>query len=403
MIKIKTENVIKDAIHGYIEFNKLEMKLLDTNVMQRLRDIKQLGFANLVYPSATHTRFEHSLGTFEVAKKFCDSLELNNDKAKKIKIAGLLHDIGHGPFSHTSEEIIEDRTGESHEATTVKKIKNTQIKDILAENGYRPEEITELITGQNKLSDIISGKIDADRIDYLQRDAHYTGVAHGTIESDTIIRSATMREGDLVFEKKGLLSLESLLVARYLMIPTIMIHHTSEIAEKMLQEAIKLALEHDLDIEHLKLMKDRELISYLKDSELKSVRDLIQKVENRNLYKRGFILYAMNHGKEKYSQICETIRNNRNQIIDEIVSKTDIGDKKLFLNIHGMPTSDEKDTKVLIGNEVMKLGNISPIVKQTDNSLINHLTIDFYTPKQHKKEVYEATKKTLNNYLQVDL
>ena len=167
---------IRDPIHNYIVLDELEIELIDTPIMQRLRRIKQLGMAYLVYPGANHTRFEHSLGVYWLARECCKVLELDKTESQAIYIAGLLHDIGHGPFSHLTEEI---KNYPSHKSITVDLIKWSVISDVLSKYGLNVSEISKFIEGKGKFGSLISSELDVDRMDYLEWDAHYTGVSTG--------------------------------------------------------------------------------------------------------------------------------------------------------------------------------------------------------------------------------
>lgn len=386
---------IRDAVHGYIQLNDLELELLDTKQMQRLRRVKQLGFTNLVYPSATHSRFEHSLGTFEVAKKFGRSLDLEEDELQELKIAGLLHDIGHPPVSHSIEPILEEHLGKDHEDITAEKIGDTEIEEILEAEGVSPDKVCNLIRGEGTLGGLISGKTDADRIDYLQRDAHYTGVAHGTIESDTIIRNVKLEGGEPVFTKKSLTSLESLLVARYLMIPTVYLHHTSEIAEYMVKEATRLSLGTDMEAEDLKEMDEWEFLYKLQDSEKEEVRELAKRIKGRELYKRALVVPPTELGKERYSKACKEIEGNVNQVKDEIRESADVKKNEVLLHIFDPGSSQEKGTKILYEGDVVRLKDLSPITKEVEKSLWNHAAIRVYAPEEKTGEVRKAAEDVL--------
>lgn len=196
---------IRDPIHGLIEYNEQEEKILNTKVMQRLRGIKQLALANLVYPGANHTRFEHSVGVMSVADKMAKhmrkQLKLNQEDINLIRIAGLLHDIGHGPFSHVSEQILEKYMDENlkanydveevHEAITINIIDyNGELNSIISKE--EKEGIVDIIKKGNLRSvrkDVVSGPMDADKLDYLLRDSYYTGVKYGVFDLDKVINS----------------------------------------------------------------------------------------------------------------------------------------------------------------------------------------------------------------------
>ncbi|MGW8179029.1 MAG: HD domain-containing protein, partial [bacterium] len=188
---------IKDPIHGYIELNKQEINIIDSPEFQRLRRLRQLSAAFLTYPGAEHTRFHHSLGVLHVAGKIAQRLvnseAITGEEALKLRMGGLLHDIGHGPFSHLFEEVIEKRDL-NHEQMSTKIIKETGIADILHENGMDPEEMSTLSIGQHEnkkpyMNQVIAGQFSADVLDYLPRDSYFTGVEYGKVDIDRLVRS----------------------------------------------------------------------------------------------------------------------------------------------------------------------------------------------------------------------
>ncbi len=230
------EMIIKDEIHGTIEFNELEEKVIDSIPFQRLRRIKQMSVTNLVYPGANHTRFEHSIGTAHLGWVIAKKLGLEEEDARKVKIHGLLHDIGHTAFSHEGEDVVKKYIGD-HEKLGMEKILHGEIADILSEN-YKPQEIADV----GDYGSIISSDLGADRMDYLKRDALNTGVAYGIIDIDRIVHTLSMKEGMICIEKGGLESAEYLLVARFMMFSTVYFHHTVRIATAMLYRAIEEAI-----------------------------------------------------------------------------------------------------------------------------------------------------------------
>jgi len=176
---------IRDPIHGSISLSDHELAILDTPEFQRLRRVKQLGFSYLVYPSATHTRFEHCLGALFVAHRLGKSLDLSTDSVNKIRLAALLHDVGHGPFSHVSEDSLQGIVDVKHEEYSEKIIKNSAISEIIEDAGFSPNEIADISRGKiPPLGDMVSSQIDVDRMDYLVRDAYYTGASYGVIDLD---------------------------------------------------------------------------------------------------------------------------------------------------------------------------------------------------------------------------
>jgi len=178
---LKTEKLFRDPLYGFIGLTEKELELLSTPVFQRLRRIKQLGNTHLVYPSACHSRFEHSPGVLNIATRMAEKLKIDSDEIEIIRYAALLHDIGHGPFSHNFETILKSVNTKkiSHEDITLKIINEDD--DICRILGDTKDAVISLFDDDNETanSKIISGSIDADKLDYLRRDSFHIGVAWG--------------------------------------------------------------------------------------------------------------------------------------------------------------------------------------------------------------------------------
>lgn len=227
--------IIKDEIHGTLEFDELEERIIDSPPFQRLRRIKQMSITSLVYPGANHTRFEHSLGTAYLSSVIAQRLGLDDDTARRVKLCGLLHDLGHTAFSHEGEDVLKKYLGD-HESLGRKKTLSGAIADILSEN-YRPRDIADV--EKSNYGSIVTSDLGADRMDYLKRDALNTGVAYGIIDIDRIVHTLTMEKGELCISKGGLEAAENLLVARFMMFSAVYMHRTVRIATAMLYRAIE--------------------------------------------------------------------------------------------------------------------------------------------------------------------
>ncbi len=256
--------VIKDSVHNHINVKGVARALLDTPAMQRLRRISQLGTVQFVYPSANHSRFEHSLGVYHLVTKAIDTLDIQGIQMKRLQAAALLHDIGHGPYSHNIELVTHRYTGKYHD--DVDEIIHTEsISDTLREYGLDPTHIANLITGDETYGQLIAGELDVDRMDYLVRDAHHTGVPYGTIDHERLINGLTFADGELVLGAGNVQTAESLLVARALMNPVVYQHHVARIAKAMLRQAAeRLLKETDISATELRRMDDYELFVTLR-------------------------------------------------------------------------------------------------------------------------------------------
>src|SRR6185436_7513161 len=268
--------LIRDAVHGDIEIAPLEVELMDTPEFQRLRGIKQLGTAYLVFPSAVHTRFEHSLGTSWMAHKILESVRrteaITTDDEAPIRIAALLHDVTHIPFGHTLED--ERRVLPRHDKDEERAdyfLGQSAIAKILAREGIQDAVRETLQTGGSYQSDIAGGAISADLLDYLRRDTYFCGLSQ--YYDPRIFESFVVENGRLVMnlEKHGMLrrdalsELVNLLRIRYSLSERVYFHHTKISSGAMISKAVELALRDGLNAEELRRLKDETLIWVLRD------------------------------------------------------------------------------------------------------------------------------------------
>ncbi len=366
---------IQDAIHGYIELNEMEEQLLDTPEMQRLRRIRHLGFANLVYPSATHTRFEHSLGALYLADAFARSLEVDDDTRRTLRAAALLHDLGHGPFSHVTDYIFQEE-GLRHEEFSRQKVRDAPVADILEDGGIDPGEVCRLIDGDGTLGSVIAGHIDVDRMDYLMRDAYYTGTAYGTVEADTILRAAALVDDRLVFDGQYVNALESLLTARYLMMPTVYLHRTAWIAQRMFIEAYhRYAEEAGIDAEELADMDDPEILSRLRASP--AAEQMVRRIDDRELYK---VAARLDPGHDP-----EAVR-------EHVLERTGLDRDAVLVDVLDPGPSEPLDIPVVDGDTVTTLSAVSPLPAALDEALARRRELRVYAPEEHVEAVGDAAE-----------
>lgn len=229
---------------------EVERELIDSPFVQRLRRIHQLAGSYLVYPGATHTRFEHVVGTMHVAGQIAESLakssEMEENLVQEVRLAALLHDVGHGPFSHMYEEVLSEKEVTSHEDISQRVILETSIRDILEKNGYSAKKMSRFAVGRQDskppfMNEIIAGGLSADMMDYLPRDSYFTGVEYGKVDAQRVIDSLHVANGHLVIDDAALYAFEALLLARYEMFKAVYFHRTVRAAELMLIRSMKLA------------------------------------------------------------------------------------------------------------------------------------------------------------------
>ena len=237
--------IINDPVYGFITIDHpLILDIISHPIYQRLRNIHQMAFAHLVYPGAVHSRLHHSLGAFHLMCIALNELKskgilITDEEVMGAKIAILLHDIGHGPFSHAlEEELIQDT---SHEEISL-----LLMQQLNREMQGRLNTAIEIFTDVHPkkfLHQLVSGQLDVDRMDYLNRDSFFTGVAEGVIGYDRILKMLTVKDGNLMVEEKAIYSIEKFLVSRRLMYWQVYLHKTVLCAEKMLQKILQRAKE----------------------------------------------------------------------------------------------------------------------------------------------------------------
>ena len=240
---------ITDPVHKYIRFSQVEKQLIDSPTFQRLRRIRQLAGAHLVYPSAQHSRFEHSLGAMHIAGLAGETLFgkgyiTHAEVVQDLRLAALLHDIGHGPFSHLFEEVLEYNCNTSHEELGKKILIQSEISDILGKYGSSAHQICRLSFGQSKvnfMNEIISGGLSADIMDYLPRDGLFTGAEYAKLDYHRLVSSLEVSKNRLAINRSALNSLESMLISRYEMFKAVYFHKTVRSAEVMLLRSMTAA------------------------------------------------------------------------------------------------------------------------------------------------------------------
>lgn len=256
--------------------------------------VKQLGFTYLVFPGATHSRFEHSLGTYYLAKEVSTRLGLEEEDVVNVSLAGLLHDIGHSPFSHSLEDSMMKIYGKDHLGVTFDIIEGRTPRNELRDSlGDRRERILKILKGEGGvLSRIISGNGDVDQVDYLARDSYYTGVALGAVDIPRIMRVLSIYRNELCVEVKGLPSVEGLMVARMLMYRTVYRHKTSLIASSLANDAL---YSMNPDYDEFVQWNDCDFMAELKRTDLK----IYDSLKHRKIPK-GFIVRL---GEEEFNEL----------------------------------------------------------------------------------------------------
>jgi HD superfamily phosphohydrolase len=291
--------VIRDPLWNNVRVDALATELIDTPPFQRLRYVRQLGWVYLVYPGATHTRFEHAVGAYHLARRALPLLEERGDllgvsveECQLVRVAVLLHDIGHYPYSHALEEI----GALHHEEVARPLVTEGEVADVLTAALGRdaPDRVMQLIRGESDspLQGLVSGSLDLDKLDYLRRDAFMCGVSYGEIDVDRLLQSMLLLEDPssgrsaIGLSEKGLSALESLLFAKYQMYRNVYWHHAVRSATAMYKRLVADAINAgSLDARDLAGFTDEGLLHRVAEQR---PSPLLSAVRERRLYKRAF-------------------------------------------------------------------------------------------------------------------
>jgi len=404
---------IIDPIHDFVRVYDNELKIIDTPIFQRLRRIRQLSGAHLIYPGAQHTRFEHSLGVMHIASMAGQALAekgvVSFDDIQNLRLAGLLHDIGHGPFSHLFEEIFEEKRKISHEDLGRDIILKTEIGDIISKNGFDKKLITKLAFGDSKLqfmNEIISGVLSADIMDYLLRDGYFTGAEHAKIDHHRLTHSLDVYKNKLALDKSSLVNFETMMISRFQMFKAVYFHKTVRAGEVMLLEAMDLA-EDELGLssmnldEYLQLSDDVILAKLLNlpehNSKLKASKKIATDYLNRNLFKSVF--ESTLTGKAITKKRMQELRG-------EISKKSKIDINEIFVDSSNTPSiplsPSKKESKsiILLENNGNKTTAKEILISQIQ--LVSVMSgfmkiLRVYTPAKNRKKVEMAAKSILGD------
>jgi HD superfamily phosphohydrolase len=405
---------ITDPIHRYIRFSETEREIVDTEIFQRLRGIRQLAGAHLVYPSAQHSRFEHSIGTMHIAGYAGETLFSkgyfgDEDKVQQLRLAALLHDIGHGPFSHLFEEVLMEKQNMNHEDMGRQIISQSEISDILGKHGYNSSDICKLSFGQSNIqffNEIISGALSADMMDYLPRDGLFTGVEYGKIDYHRLISSFEVTaDGHLAINKSALYSLESMLISRYEMYKAVYFHKTVRSAEVMLLRSIMLA-DEQLNLTNKTLDKYLSLTDEitlerirLLGNDNKSAARLAQDYKSRKLLKCVYEKFLHSHEKLN-RRLCAKALFGLESRISEIAQlkkeNTVFVDASSASSMPRTPTKEEISSILLIEKEHEYETPVSeiPLIASIAGTLD---MLRVYTTAENRDTVEECTNKVLGS------
>jgi len=379
-------NAIKDSVHDWIPLGPVASDLVDTPPVQRLRHIKQLSTVRLVYPSASHTRFEHSLGVYHLAREALRSLGVDGDRAEHVRAAALLHDVGHGPYGHQTEDVIRRHTGRDHDDIG-ELLYETELAGVLGSHDLDPDRVAGLVAGEGELGQLVSGELDVDRMDYLVRDAHHTGVPYGTIDTGRLLRALRLRDARLVIAEGNVPTAESLLLARALMDGTVYRHHVSRIAGSMLERACERLLDGDLSVGRFRRMADHDLLVALREE----VPDLGERIERRDLYKRA-VWAGLG---EVPKAVTRMDRADERAAAREIADAAGVDRELVVVDIPPRPALKESRSRVVVDDVVQRLEEASELVGALRRARRAQWRLGVYCPEADVEAVAAAAGETL--------
>ena len=383
--------LIKDPVHGYVELNLFELRIVDTRVFQRLRRIGQLPLAYLVYPGARHSRFDHSLGSFHLAKEYASHLGLDEYRSKVVTVAALLHDIGHTPYSHLLESLLLEH-GVSHEDISIKFIlEEPELASAIEDYGIRPRDVADVLLKKTRESSIISGPVDVDRLDYLVRDSYFTGAMYGLIDTRRIIRLSAFVDGKLVVNIRGLGAIEELAIARLQSFLNIYFHHATRGAQQLLLNAVK-KLEDELNLANMSVEEyiehdDLTVWALLRSNN--KTREIIKRLENRRLPKRVYETRVI--GEHPHYNILKN-RDIQAKVAEEIAHEAGIDPSLVWIDTpYVPPVSTDESVYVpffVEEGEYSRLVEVeSPFLKQVREAFN---IIRVYTDSAEREKVTKA-------------
>lgn len=400
--KLNKRKIINDPIYGFITIpGEIIFDLIEHKYFQRLRRIKQLGLTNLVYPGALHTRFHHAIGAMHLMGEAIEVLrfkgvEITKEEEQAATIAILLHDIGHGPFSHALENSIVHGVDHEDISELFMDRLNNQFggKLSLAISIFRDKYKKKF------LHQLVSSQLDVDRLDYLKRDSFYTGVSEGVVSSDRIITMMTVVKNQLVIEAKGIYSIEKFIVARRLMYWQVYLHKTVISAENLLVNILKRAKE--LAEKKVELFCTPALLEFMYNKHTK--QDFVKNKDLLNTFAElddndvmASVKVWTNHSDQVLARMCESLINRHlfhielqnqpfsegviNDLCKKAVKKYKITEKDCgYFIFSGIVANDAYRTDKIRINILFKDGSVVDIADASDQLNINVLS---KTVKKH--------------------
>ena len=407
---------IKDPVHGYIYVAQIEKDIIDSFPMQRLHRLRQLAGAEYVYPGANHTRFEHSLGTMYLAQRLTMNSNLSQhmteEEIQLVRLAALLHDVGHGPFSHVFEHLLEKFLDKTHEEITGWIIRKSELHDILENSGYEADTVAKLATGSLHLKgkafldQVVQSAIDVDKLDFIVRDTFHTGAEYGNIDIFRIIHMIDVLDENLAVNSGALSALESFMLARIESFRSIYFHRVSRAAQIMLAMAMEkakdeLGLVSFKSPEEYLSLNDYTVWTMLKLCE--KSRKIMENLERRKLLKCAYdqTFYV----KDKTVAKLFSTEEIRNEMRDKIAELARVEPRFVVIDVPTLPSVPYHHSAIMEPMEIpmfykgrdgrkvpQRLSEISRIFEAL-RGFINIVRV--YTEEKYREKVGEGATKML--------
>ncbi|MCW4006722.1 MAG: HD domain-containing protein [Candidatus Bathyarchaeota archaeon] len=407
---------IKDPVHGFVYITKAEKTVIDLYPMQRLRRLRQLAGSEYVYPGANHTRFEHSLGVMYLAGKVMEnpniSSVVSDEEADMTRIAALLHDVGHGPFSHVFEHLLTRHLDKTHEDLTSWIVEKSEVADQLSKLGYSAQEVSELAVGKLHkpgrafLDQVISSAVDVDKQDFIVRDTFHTGAEYGFIDVFRLIHALDVLGENLAVELGALSALEAFIIARIESFKSIYFHRVGRVAQIMLAMAMEkandeLGLTAFKEPEEYLAMDDYTVWAALRKCE--KSKPVIEDLERRRMlkcaYERTF------YDKDTMVSNIFSRDSYRQQVQTEIAQAAGVELDAVVIDVPTVPSVPYHHSALMEKMEIpvfskaqssskalYRMSEISKIF-ETLKGFINILRV--YTDAENRAKVEKATSKVL--------
>jgi len=409
---------IKDPVLGYVYITEAEKQVIDSFPVQRLRRLRQLAGAEYVYPGANHTRFEHCVGVMHLAGLMAEnpylSKHFSDDDYQLIRISALLHDVGHGPFSHIFEHLLVKFLKKTHEDINVWIVQKSELKDIIKRMGFNVDEVAKLSVGwlhkpkKAFMDQIIRSAVDVDKLDFVVRDTYHTGAQYGYVDVFRLIQTLDVLDQNLAVDLGALSALESFILARVESFKSIYFHRVGRAAQLMLAMAMEEAKD-ELGLVDFKTpseylaFDDYTAWTMLKRS--KKAKKIIENLERRKLLKCAYdrTFYV----RDKTVSSIFSVEEIRTQLRDQIADEAGVDSEAVVIDVPTLPSVPYSHSVLLEPMEIpvftrtrggekvpQRLSDISGIFDVL-KGFINILRV--YTDAEHREKVSKAATKMLGD------